>query len=144
MTDSNTFQVGQIAEMSKSISDEDVILFAKITGDHNPIHLDEQYARQTRFKGRIVHGILTAGLISAALASKLPGAGSVYLSQNLKFLAPVRIGETITTRITVLDWNSRKKILRLATSCFDSSRIEVLTGEAVLLVDSNSISEKGA
>ncbi len=86
--------IGQNAEFGKTISSEDVVLFAKITGDFNPVHLDEAAAAKSQFKGRVAHGILTAGLISATLAGKLPGPGSIYLSQTLRFTAPVRIGDT--------------------------------------------------
>lgn len=94
--------VGQSASLSKTISESDVYTFAGITGDLNPAHVNEEYARQSRFGGRIAHGLLSAGLISAAIAMKLPGPGTIYLGQTIKFLAPVRIGDTVTATVKVL------------------------------------------
>lgn len=125
---------GMSAEFSKTVSDADVSSFANATGDHNPVHLDEVAAAQTRFGGRIAHGMLSAGIISAAIASRLPGPGSVYLSQTLKFTAPVRIGDTVTATIRVLELMSKNRV-RLATTCRNQSGETVLDGEAVVLVD---------
>lgn len=125
---------GMTAEFSKKVSDADVAAFANVTGDHNPVHLDEAAAARTRFGGRIAHGMLSAGIISAAIASTLPGPGSVYLSQTLKFTAPVRIGDTVTATITVVELLSKNRV-RLATTCRNQSGETVLDGEAVILVD---------
>lgn len=127
-------RVGQSAEYSKVVSDEDVRAFAQITGDFNPVHIDEEAAKRTRFGGRIAHGMLSAGLVSAAIANKLPGAGSIYLGQALRFTAPVRIGDTITVSLSVLELMSKKRI-RLATVCRNQKGETVLDGEATILVD---------
>ena len=126
--------VGQSAEYSKVVSDEDVKLFAKITGDFNPVHIDEEAAAKTRFGGRIAHGMLSAGLVSAAIANELPGSGSIYLGQTLRFTAPVRIGDTVTVSLTVLELLSKKRV-RLATVCRNQNGETVLDGEATILVD---------
>jgi 3-hydroxybutyryl-CoA dehydratase len=129
------FEIGECATISKEITEEDIDLFARITGDYNPVHIDSDFANRTRFKGRIAHGMLTAGLISAVLGTKLPGPGSIYLGQTLKFLRPVRIGDQITTEVCVTAWNLAKRILQLNTRCFNQSGEDVLTGDAVLLVE---------
>lgn len=126
--------VGMSAAFSKQVSDGDVHGFAEVTGDRNPVHLDDAAALKTRFGGRIAHGMLSAGIVSAAIAGKLPGPGSVYLSQTLKFTAPVRIGDTVTATITVLELLSKNRV-RLATTCRKQSGETVLEGEAVILVD---------
>src|SRR5215204_1972511 len=96
-----SLKVGDSAETRKTIADEDVRAFAELTGDRNPVHLDEEYAASTRFGRRIAHGMLGASLISAVLANELPGRGTVYLSQTLRFTAPVFLGDTVTARVTV-------------------------------------------
>ena len=126
--------VGQSAEYSKVVSDEDVRLFAKVTGDFNPVHIDEAAAAKSRFGGRIAHGMLSGGLVSAAIATKLPGEGSIYLAQTMRFTAPVRIGDTITVSLTVLELLSKKRV-RLATVCRNQNGETVLDGEATILVD---------
>ena len=95
------FEIGRTASVSKTISETDVYLFAGITGDFNPAHVNEVYARDTKFNGRIAHGMISAGLISAVLGAHMPGPGTIYLSQTLIFLAPVRIGDTITATATI-------------------------------------------
>ena len=126
--------VGQSAEYSKVVSDEDVKAFAKITGDFNPVHVDEEAAAKTRFGGRIAHGMLSGGLVSAAIANKLPGQGSIYLAQTMRFTAPVRIGDTVTVSLSVLELLSKKRV-RLATICRNQNGETVLDGEATILVD---------
>ena len=126
--------VGQSAEYAKVVSDEDVKLFAKVTGDFNPVHIDEEAAAKSRFGGRIAHGMLSGGLVSAAIANKLPGEGSIYLAQTMRFTAPVRIGDTITVSLTVLELLSKKRV-RLATVCRNQNGETVLDGEATILVD---------
>lgn len=130
------FTSGQKASLTKRISEADVYAFAGITGDYNPLHVDAEFARGSRFGERIAHGILTAGLISAVLGMRLPGPGGVYLSQSLKFLKPVRFGDTITATAEVASYRSDKRILTLRTSCTNQRGETVAEGESVLLVDS--------
>ena len=124
---------GDTAEFSKTITDEDVRAFADLTGDHNPVHLDEQYANNTRFKRRVAHGMLTASLISSVLANKLPGEGTVYLSQSLKFVAPVYLDDTVTARVTVTGIREDKPIATLETVCLNQRGETLVKGEAVVL-----------
>jgi 3-hydroxybutyryl-CoA dehydratase len=116
------------------ITDADIHGFAEVTGDHNPLHLDDEYAAQTRFGRRIAHGMLSASLISAVLANELPGAGSVYLSQTLKFVKPVFPGDTVTARVTVTETRDDKPIVKLETVCLNQRDETVLQGEATVLV----------
>ena len=127
-------EVGQSAEFTKSISDEDVMSFAKITGDFNPVHVDEVTASSSQFGGRIAHGMLTAGLISAALAGKLPGPGSVYLSQTLRFTAPVRIDDIVTATVQVIEIAAAKRRVKLSTVCTNQRGEKVIEGEALVMV----------
>ena len=126
-------KVGYSASITKSFSDEDVRKFAEISGDKNPVHLDDEYAAQTQFKKRLVHGMLTAGLISAVLGTELPGEGSIYLSQSINFQAPVFIGDTITATVTVIKIREGKPIITLETICKNQDDLVVIKGEAVLL-----------
>jgi 3-hydroxybutyryl-CoA dehydratase len=127
------FKIGDSASISKTITDRDIQAFADVTGDHNPIHLDEEFAGKTRFGRRIAHGMLSASLISSVLANKLPGAGSVYLSQTLKFLKPVFPGDTVTARVTVTGIRDDKPIITLETVCVNQHNEPVLKGEATVL-----------
>ncbi|MBI5300562.1 MAG: MaoC family dehydratase [Chloroflexi bacterium] len=127
-------QIGQRAAITRTITGAMVDEYAGLIGDKNPVHLDEAYAATTRFGKRIAHGMLVAGLISAALASELPGPGSVYLGQNLKFKAPVFLGDTITVMVEVRAIRADKPIVTLATTCTNQSGAVVIEGEAVLLV----------
>jgi len=127
-------QVGEHAEMSKTVTESDVVLFAGITGDFNPAHVDEVAASKSRFGGRIAHGMLSAGFISACIAMKLPGPGTIYLTQSLKFTRPVRIGDTVTARVEVLEWNEAKGRARLATVCRNQHGETVIDGEALVMV----------
>ena len=126
--------VGDTAEFSKLISEAEVNGFAELTGDHNPIHLDEDYARGTRFGRRIAHGMLTASLISSVIANKLPGEGAVYLSQTLQFVAPVFLDDTVTARVTVLQIREEKPIVTLETICVNQRGETLLRGEATVLI----------
>jgi len=126
--------VGQSAETTRTVTERDIALFAEVTGDHNPVHFDEAYAATTRFGGRIAHGMLTAGLVSGVLGMKLPGPGVVYIAQTLRFLRPVRIGETVTARVEVLEILVEKGRARLSTTCRNQQGEAVLDGEAVVLV----------
>ena len=129
------FMIGERSQLSKTVSDADITLFARVTGDTNPVHIDPEFAQKTRFKGRIAHGMLVGGLISAVLGAQLPGPGCIYLSQSLSFVRPVRIGDTITAEVEVSDWNPGKRIIRLKTCCFNQTGEDVIIGEAVLLVE---------
>jgi 3-hydroxybutyryl-CoA dehydratase len=128
-------QVGQAAEMAKTVTEADIALFAGVTGDFNPVHLDAVAASQSRFGERIAHGMLSAGFISAVIAMRLPGPGSIYLSQSLRFTKPVRIGDTVTTRVEVVEVMAPKRRLRLATVCRNQNGETVVEGEAVVMVD---------
>jgi acyl dehydratase len=128
-------KIGDTASSTKSFSNEDVLSFAEISGDKNPIHLDEQYAATTRFGKRLVHGILTSGMISALLGMQLPGPGSIYLTQTLNFRAPVYIGDTITATVTVTKLREDKPIVTLDTTCKNQDGVVVIDGEAVLLAN---------
>ncbi|MFC1856830.1 MaoC family dehydratase [Thermodesulfobacteriota bacterium] len=125
-------KVGDTAQFSKTIAESDVYLFAGITGDFNPAHMDEEYAKNTFFKTRIAHGILTVGFISNILGTKLPGPGTIYISQEVKFLAPVRIGDTITAKAEVVEIIAEKNRLRLRTFCTNQEGTIVLDGEAAV------------
>lgn len=124
--------IGEYAETAKTISETDVYQYAGITGDFNPAHINEEYAKNTFFKTRIAHGMLTAGFISAILGTRLPGPGTVYLKQDLKFLAPVLIGDTITAKVEVTDLNTEKNRVVLRTTCTNQDGTLVLDGEALM------------
>ncbi|HEX6034248.1 MAG TPA: MaoC family dehydratase [Anaerolineales bacterium] len=128
-----SFQPGDKASRTTTITDEMIQLFANLTGDTNPVHLDDAYAAGTRFGRRIAHGMIAAGLISAALANELPGPGTVYLSQTLQFKAPVYPGDTITTTVEVKSVRTDKPVVTLATVCKNQNDLVVLEGEAVVL-----------
>jgi 3-hydroxybutyryl-CoA dehydratase len=127
--------LGQNASLSKTITDADILKLAEVTLDHNPVHLDDAFARRTRFGGRIAHGVLAVGLISAVLGTKLPGPGTIYLSQQIKFLAPVRPGDTLTAIVEVVALRPEKRIVTLKTECHNQDHQAVLTGEAIVLVE---------
>jgi 3-hydroxybutyryl-CoA dehydratase len=125
--------VGMTAAFTKIITDADLVMFAGISGDTNPVHFDEGFARTTTFKGRIAHGMLTASLISTVLGTKLPGPGCIYLSQNIKFLAAVMIGDTVEARATVADINTDKRRIVMKTACTVRGK-PVIDGEALIWV----------
>ncbi|SDD86360.1 MaoC family dehydratase [Sporomusa acidovorans] len=129
----STLNVGDFAEHAKTISESDVYLFAGITGDLNPAHVNAQVAAEGIFKERIAHGMLSAGLVSAVLGMQLPGPGTVYLSQTLKFTAPVRFGDTITARAEIIDRNVEKNRITLKTTCTNQNGKIVLDGEAIVM-----------
>lgn len=129
------FEVGERARLSKMVTEDDVAGIAQATGDYNPLHVDAAFARRTRFEGRIAHGLLSAGLISAVLGMRLPGPGAIYLSQTLNFLHPVRIGDTLTAEVVVTQWRADKGVVTLDTRCFNQEGCDVVQGEAVLLVE---------
>lgn len=128
-------EIGMSRSLRKVISDRDIELFAEISTDHNPVHLDEAYAQDTMFEGRIAHGMLTAGLISAVIGEQLPGHGSVYLGQTLKFMAPVRPGDMVEAIVTVSGMDIIKRRVTLQTRCEIDGKT-VLKGEAVVLAPS--------
>ena len=127
--------VGMTRSLRKTITDRDIELFAEVSTDRNPVHLDDAYAMDTIFEGRIAHGMLTAGLISAVIGEQLPGHGTVYLGQSLKFLAPVRPGDSVEAVVTVLSIDYAKRRVQLGTTCFVDDT-PVLKGEATVLAPS--------
>jgi 3-hydroxybutyryl-CoA dehydratase len=126
------YSVGDSAEFTKIFSEEDVFLFAGITGDRNPVHTSKEFAAKTRFKERIAHGLLAAGTISAAIGTKLPGPGCLYLSQTLEFKAPVFLGDEVTARVEIVEVISEKR-LRMKTRCFNQDNVLVIEGEAIIV-----------
>jgi 3-hydroxybutyryl-CoA dehydratase len=128
----SAIEVGESASFTKTVTETDVILFAGITGDLNPAHIDAVWAAASRFGGRIAHGMLTASFVSTVLAMRLPGPGTIYLSQTLRFLAPVRIGDTVTARVVVVEVLPKGRI-RLATSVEGEDGQRVVEGEAEVL-----------
>lgn len=125
--------IGDFAEHAKTISEGDVYLFAGITGDMNPAHINAQDAAQGMFKERIAHGMLSAGLVSAVLGMQIPGPGTIYLAQTLKFTAPVKFGDTITSRAEVTDRNEERNRIVLKTTCTNQNGKVVLDGEATVM-----------
>jgi 3-hydroxybutyryl-CoA dehydratase len=125
--------VGQEASLSKTVSEADIVAFAEISGDRNPVHIDAQYAAGTMFKERIAHGMLSAAYISAVFGMKLPGPGAIYISQTLNFKAPVKIGDTVVTTVKVIELIAEKKRARFETVCSVNGKA-VVQGEAVLMV----------
>jgi len=130
------FTIGEEATFTKIISDEDITTFAKISGDENPVHVNDAYAKGTMFGGRIAHGILVTGLISAVLGTALPGPGAIYMNQQLRFLAPVRPGDEATARAKVTEWDSEKGRITLLTEVTNQDGVTVITGEARLVMSS--------
>ena len=129
----SALQPGDTAFRSLTITDETIRAFADVTGDNNPVHLDDEYAAGTRFGRRIAHGMIAAGLISATLANDLPGPGTVYLNQTLKFKLPVYPGDTVTATVEVLSVRPDKPIVTLSTVCTNQKDEVVLVGEAVVM-----------
>lgn len=128
-------KVGQKASVQKTFTAADVTAFAGISLDVNPIHMSDGYAKNTIFGKRIVHGVLTAGLISAVLANKLPGPGTIYLGQELKFTSPVYLGDDITATVEILEIREDKKIIKLDTTCVNQDGKKVITGLATVKFD---------
>lgn len=124
--------VGQRASFSKTVTESDIYLFAGITGDINPAHVNETYAAKTFFKGRIAHGMLSAGFISAVLGMQLPGPGTIYMEQNLRFLSPVRPGDTITATVEVLELDCAKNTAILHTICTNQDGKQIVDGQAMV------------
>lgn len=130
--------VGMSAEFRKTITETDVVLFAGLTGDYNPMHIDEDFASHTRFEGRIIHGMMTASLLSSTIGMKLPGPGCIYMSQNLRFVKPVHIGDTVKAVATVQEIFPEKQRVKLITECFivvhEEPSVKVLEGDALVWV----------
>ncbi|MBB1492218.1 MULTISPECIES: MaoC family dehydratase [unclassified Paracoccus (in: a-proteobacteria)] len=128
-------EIGMMRHLLKQVTDQDIEMFAQVSTDRNPVHLDEAYARDTIFEGRIAHGMLTAGLISAVIGEQLPGHGTVYLGQTLKFMGPVRPGDMVRAEVQVEGIDHAKRRVTLATRCLVGDTV-VLKGEAVVLAPS--------
>ena len=129
-------KVGDKVSFTKTVSEDDIIAFAEVTGDKNPLHLDDSYAAKTRFKERIAHGMLSAGYISAALGTRLaPNSTVIYISQDLRFRRPVKIGDTITATCEVTDLQPDRRFATVKTTCINQASEEVLLGEATVLLD---------
>jgi 3-hydroxybutyryl-CoA dehydratase len=142
MSDRNGYYIedlkpGMSASYGKTVGEADIVLFAGVSGDTNPVHLDEDYAKATMFKTRIAHGMLSAGFISTVLGTKLPGPGAIYMSQNLKFKAPVKIGDTVLATCTVTEVIAEKKRAVLSTVCKVGDTV-VIEGEAMVMVPSRA------
>lgn len=126
-------ELGMEASFQKTVSDQDILTFAGVSGDKNPVHLDDTYAGKTMFKGRIAHGMLTASYISAVFGMEMPGPGAIYISQTLNFRAPVRIGDVVTAKVKVVELIGAKRRARFECQCLVAGK-PVLEGEAVLMV----------
>jgi len=140
--DYEDLEVGMTATFAKTISEADIVLFAGASGDNNAVHINEEFAQTTPFKGRIAHGMLTASVISAAIAGRLPGAGTIYLGQNLRFKAPVRPGETVHATVTVKELVAQKRRVVLSTVCTVGGRV-VIDGDAVVMPTSRATGGTG-
>ena len=125
-------KIGDTAEFGKTVSESDIYLYAGVTGDFNPAHINEVYAKKTYFKTRIAQGMMTAGFISGLLGVRLPGPGTIYIRQELDFLAPVHIGDTITARVEVIEILKEKNRVTVRTSCVNQDGTLVLDGKAVV------------
>jgi len=125
--------VGMTASLTKTYSEWDILTFAAVTGDLNPAHVDEAFAQESIFEGKVAHGLLTASLISAVLGTILPGPGAIYLSQDLRFRRPVRIGDTVTATVEVTELNREKNLVSLKTTCTNQQSNVVLEGTALVM-----------
>jgi len=128
-------EIGMVRSLRKVVTDKDIEMFAEVSTDHNPVHMDDEYARDTIFAGRIAHGMMTAGLISAVIGEQLPGHGTVYLGQSLKFLAPVRPGDMVLAEVEVTAIDYAKRRVTMETRCLVDGK-KVLIGEANVLAPS--------
>jgi 3-hydroxybutyryl-CoA dehydratase len=134
ITKYSDLQMGQSAEVTHTITEEDIQIFGDLSGDFNPLHFDEDWAKTTMFKGRIAHGLLSASFISTAIGMKLPGPGTIYLGQSMKFMGPVRIGDTITAKVEVVGLNDEKQRVTLKTICTNQKQEVVIEGEALIKI----------
>ncbi len=139
----NKFYIGQEVSEEKKFEKFEVLAFSEISGDNNPLHLDEEFARKSRFGAPIVHGILVAGLISKIIGTQFPGEGSIYLEQNLRFLKPVYVGECVVAKVKIVDIISEKKIFLLETNVYNKNGVCVLGGSAKVLYENYEISAEG-
>nr|WP_312508659.1 MaoC family dehydratase [Pseudomonas luteola] len=142
MTDNipyEALEVGQKASVSRTIEERDLLLFAEVSGDRNPVHLDAEYAAKSVFREQIAHGMLSGALISAAIACELPGPGSIYLGQTLSFNKPVKLGDTLKVEIEVLEKLPKNRV-RLATRVFNQNDEQVVGGEAEVLAPKKALS----
>lgn len=124
---------GMAESISHTVTEADVVKFAEVTGDTNPVHLNEEYAQTTMFKGRIAHGMFGAGLLSAVFGTKMPGPGAIYVNQNLKFRGPVKLGDTVVATVTVTSKDAEKKFVNFETVCTVADK-PVIKGDATLMV----------
>lgn len=131
----NDLRIGQRASLQKTFSAADVTMFAGVSLDVNPVHMSEGFAKTTMFGKRIIHGMLTASLISAVLGNQLPGPGTIYLGQELKFLAPVYVGDDITATVEIIELREDKKIVKLNTTCVNQDGNTVISGVATVKFD---------
>ncbi|OED41402.1 3-hydroxybutyryl-CoA dehydratase [Endozoicomonas sp. (ex Bugula neritina AB1)] len=132
-------EIGTKDSLTRTLTEQDLILFAKVSGDTNPVHLDEVFAATTQFEGRIAHGMWTASLISCALATKLPGPGGIYLGQELKFMRPVKVGDTVTVQLEVLEINERRKRATVSTNVVNQDGKTVIKGKAEIMPSSGKV-----
>lgn len=136
--DIEDLKVGMSASFAKTITEADIVLFAAASGDNNAVHINEAFAQTTQFKGRIAHGMLSASVISATIAGRLPGAGTVYLGQNLRFKAPVRPGDTVHATVTVKEILHEKRRVALTTTCTVAGKV-VIDGDALVMPTSRAV-----
>lgn len=136
--DIEDLKVGMSASFAKTITEADIVLFAAASGDNNAVHINEEFAQTTQFKGRIAHGMLSASVISAAIAGRLPGAGTVYLGQSLRFKAPVRPGDTVHATVTVKEILHEKRRVALTTTCTVAGKV-VIDGDALVMPTSRAV-----
>ena len=132
ITKYSDIKMGQSAEVVHTVTENDIQVFGDLSGDYNPLHFNEDWAKTTMFRGRIAHGILTAAFISTAIGMHLPGPGTIYMSQSMRFLGPVRIGDTITARVEVVKLNDEKERITLKTTCINQEGKVILDGEALV------------
>ena len=132
VTKYSDLSMGQSAEVTHTVTEEDVKTFGDLSGDYNPLHFDEEWAKKTMFGGRIAHGILSASFISTAIGMHLPGPGTIYMSQSMRFLGPVKIGDTIISRVEINKLNDEKERVTLRTTCTNQDGKLVLDGEALV------------
>jgi len=132
VTKYSDIKMGQSAEVVHTITEEDIQVFGDLSGDYNPVHFNKDWAKTTMFGGRIAHGVLTASFISTAIGMHLPGPGTIYMSQSMRFLGPVRIGDTIKARVEVVLLNDEKERVTLKTTCTNQDGKVVMDGEALV------------
>jgi len=135
--DFEDLSLGMTATFGKTITEADIVLFAAVSGDNNAVHINEEFAKTTQFGGRIAHGMLSASVISAAIAGRLPGPGTVYLGQSLQFRSPVRPGDTVEATITVVELNEARRRITLKTECRVAGKL-IITGEALVMTTSKA------